>query len=292
MKLGLIVQQLSETNLALAGARVAGAEVELLRPAQALVRLGRGDAAVARLDVLRSLDAVEPGVWALAELQRRGVTVLNSPVALVNCHDKLATARVLAAAGIPHPRTGWLAHGVPLPELRLPLVVKPRLGSWGRDVTLCTTDRGLADCLTAIRRKLWFLSTGAVVQELIEPVGYDLRVLVASGQVLGGIRRVAAAGEWRTNVSLGGRREQTWVPRDAAELALAAADALGADLVGVDLLPTEDGGWTVLEVNGAVDFTHDYRPGDDVFAAVADALVRGAAARSWRPPERETAPLL
>lgn len=291
MKLGLIAQQQSETNLALAAARVRGAEIELLRPAQALVRLGRGDAAVGRLDVLRSLDAVEPGVWVLGELERRGVTVLNDPVALANCHDKLATARVLAAAGIPHPRTGWLAHDFPLPELELPLVVKPRLGSWGRDVTLCTTDRELADCLGAIRSKLWFLTTGAVVQELIEPAGYDLRVLVACGQVLGGIRRVAAHGEWRTNVSLGGSREQTWIPRDAAELALAAADALGGDLVGVDLLPGGDG-WTVLEVNGAVDFNGDYRPGDDAFAAVADALVRGAAARAWQPPEREIAPLL
>lgn len=291
MKLGVIVQQRSETNLALTAARAPGADLVQLRPAQALLELQRGDAALGRLDVLRSLDGVEPGVWVLGELERRGVVVLNDAVALSNCHDKLATARALEAAGIPHPRTGYLAHGFPLPELELPLVVKPRLGSWGRDVSLCTTNRELADYLTAIRSKLWFVSTGAVVQELIPPAGYDLRVLVACGQVLGGIRRVAAPGEWRTNVSLGGRRERTWVPRDAAELALAAADALGGDLVGVDLLP-HDEGWTVLEVNGAVDFTRDYRPDDDVYAAVADALVRGARARMSQARAVEAAPFL
>ena len=37
----------------------------------------------------------------------------------------------------------------------------------------------------------------------------------------------------------------------------------------MDLLPLPDGGWTVLELNGAVDFTEAYAPGRDVFA---DAL--------------------
>jgi hypothetical protein len=36
--------------------------------------------------------------------------------------------------------------------------------------------------------------------------------------------------------------------------------------VGVDLLPAFDGGWIVLELNGAVDFAPDYAlDGRDVF---------------------------
>jgi [lysine-biosynthesis-protein LysW]--L-2-aminoadipate ligase len=279
MRLGVIAHQRSDANLGLAAARVPGVEVELLRPAQALLRLARGDVAVGRLDVLRSVDGVEPGFWALGELERRGVTVLNTAVALSNCHDKLATARALEAAGLPHPRTALLAHGFPLPDLTTPIVVKPRLGSWGRDVVLCASDGELQAHLAAIRRKLWFVSTGAVVQELVPPAGHDLRVLVACGQVLGAVRRVAAPGEWRTNVALGARRIPIEAPAEAAELALAAAEALGADLVGVDLLPDGDG-WTILEVNGAVDFAPEYRPADDVFAAVVDAIARSVHAHA------------
>jgi hypothetical protein len=48
---------------------------------------------------------------------------------------------------------------------------------------------------------------------------------------------------------------------------------LGADLVGVDLLP-DGAGFTVIELNGAVDFDDpEYStPGDNIYAAIAEAL--------------------
>jgi glutathione synthase/RimK-type ligase-like ATP-grasp enzyme len=60
-------------------------------------------------------------------------------------------------------------------------------------------------------------------------------------------------------------------PQPAAALAVAPAAAVGGDLVGVDLLPVDDG-WTVLEVNGAVDFTPAYADNDVFDAAVAALL--------------------
>ena len=80
------------------------------------------------------------------------------------------------------------------------------------------------------------------------------------------MRRVAAPGEWRTNVALGARREPVAPPVEACELALRAADAVDGALVGIDLLPADLGTWVVLEVNGAVDFNASYAIGDDVFA--------------------------
>ena len=61
-------------------------------------------------------------------------------------------------------------------------------------------------------------------------------------------------------------------------LALAAARATGASLVGIDLLPDGRGRWTVAEINGAVEFTSEYalRPGDDPFAEAAFRLGRAA----------------
>jgi glutathione synthase/RimK-type ligase-like ATP-grasp enzyme len=92
--------------------------------------------------------------------------------------------------------------------------------------------------------------------------------------VVGAVSRHAAPGEWRTNIALGGRRVPAAPAREARELAVAAAEAVGGDLVGVDLLPCGDGGWTVLEVNGAADFTAAYSLGEEVFSAVRAALLR------------------
>jgi glutathione synthase/RimK-type ligase-like ATP-grasp enzyme len=118
------------------------------------------------------------------------------------------------------------------------------------------------------------------VQELVPPQGYDLRILVAGGRVVGAAFRIAAPGEWRTNVALGGvRREVSEPPREAAAVAVEAAAAIGASLVGVDLLPDARGGWIVAELNGAVEFTHEYATWHDVFAETASALVREARER-------------
>ncbi len=244
----------------------------VLTPAQALTRLGRGDVALGRLDVLPSLDGVEPGLWALDRLAAAGVTVLNGRRALVAAHDKLATAAALHAAGIPHPRTSHVAPWLEPPELEAPIVLKPRFGSWGRDVFRCDDGEAIDRTLAELHGTPWYEATGAVAQKLVAPRGYDLRLVVARGRVIGAVRRVAAAGEWRTNIALGARREPIVPPPEACAIATRAAAAVGGDLVGVDLLPADIGTWVVLEVNGAVDFTSVYSIGDDVFAAASAAF--------------------
>jgi glutathione synthase/RimK-type ligase-like ATP-grasp enzyme len=65
-------------------------------------------------------------------------------------------------------------------------------------------------------------------------------------------------------------------PAEACALAIAAAEAVDGQLVGVDLLPTPSGGYVVLELNGACDFTAEYSRDDDVFASAILALAEVA----------------
>jgi glutathione synthase/RimK-type ligase-like ATP-grasp enzyme len=117
------------------------------------------------------------------------------------------------------------------------------------------------------------------VQELMPPQGSDLRIVIAGGAVVGAIERVARKGEWRTNVALGAQRRQVEPPPFACMLALEAAAAAGGDLIGVDLLPDGEGGWVVLELNGAVEFTREYSRDRDPFVAAAWELARVALGR-------------
>jgi [lysine-biosynthesis-protein LysW]--L-2-aminoadipate ligase len=270
----LVAERSTATNTSLITAiRKLGLDAQRLAPDAAPTRLRPGDVALARLDVLPTLDGVESGLWGLRRVERQGVLVLNPVASLLASHDKLATAVALARAGLPHPRTSVVGDEPNRAELSFPLVVKPRFGSWGRDVSLCRNLGDLDVCLAALRRRPWFRRQGAIVQELVPLVGHDLRVVVAGGTVVGAIERVAASGEWRTNIALGAARRRIEPAPEGCALAIAAAAAIGADLVGVDLLPRPEGGWVVLELNGAVDFTTEYSlPGRDAFAETATSL--------------------
>jgi RimK family alpha-L-glutamate ligase len=287
VRVAIVAHRRNETNRRLAAARCRGVEWVCLTPTEALDTLVPGDVALGRLDVLPTVDGVDDGLWSLGELAAAGVRVLNGPSALLAAHDKLLTARLLHGAGLPHPLTRLAVPSARPPRIDAPVVVKPRFGSWGRGVVLCETGAALQAHLRELREEPWYRRHGALLQELVEPLGYDLRVLVAGGSVVGAIRRVAADGEWRTNIALGGHRERAVPPPEACALALQAAEAADIDLVGVDLLPTADG-WTVVELNGAVDFTSDYSLDRDVFAATGFELAR-LALGCPRMPARRTA---
>lgn len=277
MRFVVIAHRCSDTNEALAAAAEAvGVAATVLPPRDALRILEPGDVALGRLDVREGLDGIESGTIELERLSASGVEVLNRPHALVAAHDKLLTARALRLAGLPHPHTWLIAEGMPTPAPELPVVLKPRFGSWGRDVVLCRTAADLDAALERAAFRGWFREHGALAQELVPPQGWDLRVVVAGGRVVGATRRTAAEGEWRTNVSLGGRSDPVEPPPLACTLALAAAAAIRADLVGVDLLPTRNG-YVVSELNGAVDF-HPYYALDveDVFVETVLELLRAA----------------
>jgi [lysine-biosynthesis-protein LysW]--L-2-aminoadipate ligase len=272
MLAAIVAHRRTPTNVALTRSRPG---LRVLPPVEALRTLGGGDVAIGRLDVSEQLDGIEVGLWELARLEGAGVKVLNRPRALVAAHDKLATSRALAEAAVPHPRTEHITAATSLISLAPPFVVKPRFGSWGRDVALCEDAAALRRHLAEITHRRWFKSHGALVQELVPPRGEDLRLLVAGDTVVGAVRRIAAPGEWRTNVALGAVRRPVKPAPEVCALAIAAARAIEADLVGVDLLPAPGGGHVVIELNGAVEFNEQYAfDGDDVFERTVAALLR------------------
>ena len=97
----------------------------------------------------------------------------------------------------------------------------------------------------------------AFLQELVERDSdqpRDLRVYVVDGEVVGTMRRYAPENDWRTNVALGGSVEGVDdLPTAAREMALVAADKVGLDYAGVDLVEGEEG-WHLLEVNPTAGF--------------------------------------
>lgn len=206
------------------------------------------DALMVRTMPPGSLEQVVFRMDLLHRAERRGLFVLNSARALETCIDKfLATVR-LESAGLPVPRTIVCQTAddamQAFVELGQNVVVKPLFGSEGRGM-LRLDDEDLA---WRVFRVLERTQAVLYVQEFVVHPGWDLRVFVIGGEIRAAMKRVART-SWRTNVAQGGQAVTVPLSEVPGELARRAAEACEAVVAGVDLLPTPDGSWRVLEVN-------------------------------------------
>jgi RimK family alpha-L-glutamate ligase len=222
-------------------------EVRLLGPRG--VVLDRMDLLLVRGLPRGSLEQVIFRVDVLHVLAARGVRIVNCPRALERTIDKSWASAVLAHAGIPTPPTivceRYEGAMQAFQRLGEDVVVKPLFGAMGNGIVRIE-DRDVAH---RVFRALELERTVYYVQRTIAPADRrDLRVLVVAGEVAGAMER--ATDSWRANIARGARPRAVALGEAERELALAAAAALDADVAGVDLLITPDGGMFVLEVNG------------------------------------------
>jgi RimK family alpha-L-glutamate ligase len=208
------------------------------------------DAVIVRTMPPGSLEQVVFRMDLLHAWQAKGIRILNPPRALEICVDKyLCTAR-LETAGLRVPATIVCQHADAafdaFDRLGGDVVVKPIFGSEGRGMVR-VSDKELAwRTFRAIERTQSVL----YLQKFIPHPGWDVRAFVSRGRVLTSMRRVAKD-DWRTNVAQGAAAEPWPLPPKLEPLALRAAEAVGAIVAGVDLLPGPEGAgdWYVIEVN-------------------------------------------
>jgi len=234
--------------------------------------LASSDAILVRTMPPGSLEQVVFRMDLLHRAQARGVSVLNPPRAVETCVDKYLATACLEAAGLRVPPTIVCQHADAALEAFAALggdvIVKPLFGSEGRGM-MRISDPEMA---WRVFRTLERMQSVLYLQQFISHPGWDLRIFVLGGRVLAAMRRYGN-GDWRTNVAQGGRGERVRLDADLERLAVRAAEALGAVMAGVDLLPGPQGEWYVLEVN-AVPGWRALAPvtGIDVAAAIIEFL--------------------
>jgi RimK family alpha-L-glutamate ligase len=251
----------------------AGLQTRLAALSSEGVSLLHADAVLARIIPGGSLEQVIYRVDALHWIEDRGVPVMNSPRAIERSVNKFYTTALLHDAGLPTPETIVCEQ---TDEVMMAIrtlgdvIIKPIFGSLGHGMVRVSEP----EVARRIVRSLDQTRPVFYVQRAIDHGGRDIRVFVVGGAVLGAIERRAPAGEWRTNVAIGGSARPFDLPADWAQLALRAAAAVGADYAGVDLLPSRDGEVFVLEVNGIPGWEGLQRAtGIDVAGAIVDHLV-------------------
>ena len=206
------------------------------------------DLAVVRAIGDGSLEAITMRLAVLHALEALKVPLVNSARAIECCTDKSMASFLLRHAGLPTPETFATqspaqARAIARRECRRgPLVLKPLFGAQGWGLRLIETPDALPPLEEA--RGVYYL------QRFVGPARppfEDMRVLVANGDVVAAMRRRSS--HWVTNVRQGARPSPAEPTARERELALAAANAMGAAIAGVDLIADAGGATQVLEVN-------------------------------------------
>lgn len=171
---------------------------------------------------------------------------------LLPARDKLRSLQLLARQGIDLPITG-IAHS---PDdtsdlIKMvggePLVVKLVEGTQGIGVVLAETRQAAESVIDAFRG----LNAHILVQEYIaEAKGCDIRCLVVGNEVVAAIERCAKAGDFRSNLHRGGVASIATITPRERDIAIKAAQTLGLDVAGVDILRAARGP-LVMEVNAS-----------------------------------------
>jgi RimK family alpha-L-glutamate ligase len=125
---------------------------------------------------------------------------------------------------------------------RGPLVMKPLFGAQGWGLRLIERESDLPSLEEA--RGVFYLQRFVGPDR---PPYEDMRVLVSRGAVVAAMRRRSS--HWITNVRQGARPVLAEPTREERDMALAAAQAMGALIAGVDLIRDADGRPMALEVN-------------------------------------------
>ena len=178
------------------------------------------------------------GTAALRQFEMLGSYPLNESVAISRARDKLRSLQLRARQGIDLPVTG-IAHSPDDTSDLIdmvggaPLVIKLVEGTQGIGVVLAETRQAAESVIDAFRG----LNAHILVQEYIEEAkGRDIRCFVVGNEVVAAIERQAKEGDFRSNLHRGGIARIADISDREREIAVKAAQTLGLDVAGVDLL--------------------------------------------------------
>ena len=192
------------------------------------------------------------GAAVLRQFEMMGMYPLNESVAITRSRDKLRSLQLLSRKGVGLPVTSF-AHSPDDIEdvIRIvggaPLVIKLLEGTQGIEVVLAETQKAAESVIEAFMG----LSANIMVQEFIkEAGGSDIRCFVIGEKVVAAMKRTAKEGEFRSNLHRGGSAEIVKLTPEERSTAVRAANILGLNVAGVDILRSNHGP-VVMEVNSS-----------------------------------------
>ena len=192
------------------------------------------------------------GTAVVRQFQEMDVFCANTAHGITNSRDKLRSLQILSRHHIGIPRTTFVRDRKDvLPAIKrvggAPVVIKLIEGTQGIGVLLAESIKAAESIIELLQSQ----KQNVMVQKFVaESKGKDIRAFVIGDRVVAAMRRVAQGQEFRSNVHRGGIAEVVDLDERYVETAVRAAQILGLQLAGVDMLEGKNGP-QIMEVNSS-----------------------------------------
>jgi len=206
-----------------------------------------------------SVDCVIPRIGSHTEyassilrfmVENLGVYCPNNPWGHMFASNKAFTLQKLSSSGIRVPKTivcespehvAWAVK-----KLGIPIVIKTIRGSQGLGVAICDSKVSA----NSIFQFLFNQRLKVILEEFIEASGTDYRAWIVGGKVAVAMKRTAQEkGEFKANISRGGKGEKVELSKEDQELCIKAAHSIGLNIAGVDMMKDQTGKSCIIEIN-------------------------------------------
>ncbi len=233
---------------------------------------------------IRETTAIDHHTFRFAKkAQDEGMPVIDDPLSIIRCTNKIYLAELLQSNGIPTPRTVILGRRTLLKaeeQLTYPMVLKIPDGSFSRGVVK-VADR--AELLA--KSKVLFEDSDLILAQAFMPTDFDWRVGVLNGQPLFVSQYQMARDHWQIyKHDASGKAESGGfktvhveeAPAEVIDVAVWAARLMGDSLYGVDMKQNGQGVF-VIEVNDNPNIdsgVEDLKMKDELYRRVLKEFIR------------------
>ncbi len=213
---------------------------------------------------IRETTAISNHTYRFARrAQQEGMPVIDDPLSMIRCTNKVYLNELMAANNVPVPPTVMIAGPGDLEkaaeQLGFPLVLKIPDSSFSRGVKKAST----LEELKALATK-WLEDSDLLIAQKFLPTEFDWRIGVLGGEPLFAVHYLMAKKHWQiVNHERGGKPDEggfrsftlAETPKEVIDIAVRAARCIGDGLYGVDIKETPDGIY-VIEVNDNPNLDH------------------------------------
>ena len=206
--------------------------------------LEKYDYIIPRIDSKRA----EVGYPVMRFLDHLGVRKPYVAETVIIAHNKFITLEQLAKNGVPIPETYLTSSkesaNYIIEKVKLPAVIKLLSGFGGEGVLMIDSKEAFKSIIETMK----ILKQEMLIEKYVKNPGEDIRGIMAGDEIIASYKRIAAEGERKANIHLGGRSISYKLTPEMEEITFRAGKAIKSKLCAVDMIIGKEGP-QVIEVN-------------------------------------------